>query len=267
MMGVAENFSTQATGGRRHAVATALAATGLVALLVTVLPAPAATAAKAPAVPSAAGTYTITENPGGSTVDLTLNANGTSVYGSSCRGLWIQQGKTIAFDVNETCSGATYAFSGTVGPKGLSSAKKPGELIFHFDGRNRFYGWYAVKTGSAAAPGRGRTVEGAPFSAARPKAKTSGDYGYYDGSGQSNDPLTLNSDGSAVLTLSGGTCTGLWVQSGKDIAWDWNNAPFCDDTVFVGTVSSKGLSSAATPGLGLQAAPQAMRTVTWYAVR
>jgi hypothetical protein len=202
-------------------------------------------------------------------VGLTLNANGTTLYSSNCRGLWIQEGKVIAFDVDETCGGATYAFSGTVGRKGLSSAKKPGELVFRFDGRSSYNGWYAIKTGAAAVtPGEERTLAGLPVSAAPAKPKAGGDYGYYDGNGNSNDQLTLNSDGTADLTLGDQECTGLWVQSGQEIAWDWNNAPFCAETVFVGTVSSKGLSSAAKPGLRRRGSADGTTTSTgtWYAV-
>jgi hypothetical protein len=280
-------FSRQARRSRGQRLKTTLAVSGLAALLVTGLLAPAATAlaragshagsaaagsrrpgAEAAAVKTAAGTYLLTLEPGGSTVALTLNADGTSRYSSTCRGLWIQQGKIIAFDVDETCGGATYAFSGTVGGKGLSSAKKPGELVFHFNGRNSYNGWYGVKTGAAVAPDDERTLAGLPFSARPAKPKAGGDYGFYDGNGNSNDPLALNSDGTADLTLGDQDCTGLLAQSGQEIAWDWNNAPFCSETIFVGTVSSKGLSSASTPGLRRRASADGTTssTGTWYAV-
>src|SRR5580692_12782619 len=192
-MGAEQIFSRPDRRWGRQRLKTTLALSGLAALLVTGLPAPAATAlarpgwhagaavagsgrpgAEVPAVKTAAGTYLLTLEPGGSTVDLTLNANGTSLYSASCRGLWIQQGKIIAFDVDETCGGATYAFSGTVGGKGLSSAKKPGELVFRFDGRSSYNGWYGVKTGAAGAADEARTPAGRPFSAGPAKPKAGG---------------------------------------------------------------------------------------------
>jgi hypothetical protein len=221
-----------------------LAAVGLLAgtVMVTASSSASARALKVPA--SAAGSYTYNDSVGDTLEGLVLGTDGTVTFSSGCTGLWVQSGKIFSMDINDNCSESTWIFSGVVGPKGLSSSKKPGALTLDnpsgFDGGT----WYATK-GAPESPASGPMATGAAPALRTPHVTSAvGNYGFYDEAGDSNLPLTLSSDGT--LSLSG-TCSGLWVQSGKDIAFDLNTDA-CSLFVMASPVSAKGLGTAKKPG-------------------
>jgi hypothetical protein len=149
-------------------------------------------------------------------------------------------------DLNADC-GDTGIFSGVVGSKGLSSAKKPGAVVF-YGGSASSGTWYAIKNRATGRPGSPPAAPSGHATPMAPRVLAGGNYGFYNiSSGPVNAPLSLASGNTVSLNDNGIVCTGLWVQSGKNIGWDLNSSN-CNPYVFVGTVSAKGLSSAKKPG-------------------
>jgi hypothetical protein len=107
-------------------------------------------------------------------------------------------------------------------------------------------------------------VNASPSHPAAPALSLAGNYHFFDTVGDSNEGLTLNSNGT--LTFSGG-CSGLWVKSGSNLAMDINAN--CSPTVWIfsGSVTTTGLSSQSHPGHLAEFSGSNRSTGLWYAVR
>ena len=103
----------------------------------------AAGAAPAHSSASPVGSYHYYDSKGDSNEGLTLNANGTVLFQSGCKGTWVTSGSSIAMDINSGCAGATWIFSGTVNSAGLSSKSHPGHLA-EFPSHS-LATWYATR--------------------------------------------------------------------------------------------------------------------------
>ena len=93
----------------------------------------------------AVGTYKYTDNLNDSGEGLTLKSNGTVTFESGCKGIWVEQGSTIAMDINAGCQGSHWIFTGTVSAQGLSSKAHPGRVFEQGTGGTRTGTWFAVK--------------------------------------------------------------------------------------------------------------------------
>jgi hypothetical protein len=223
---------------------------------------------------SAVGTYAYSDSFGVTDESLVISEGGTVALGSSCAGLWVQSGTIFTMDIDANCSVTvgtdvytlTAIFSGTIGRKGLSSAQKPGAMVLDDSSSGTSPGtWYAVKGGTSQASSAQTFSAWAMTSpdVGKPRSKKAGgDYGFFDQSGDSNLPLTLNTDGTLTISNSGTNCTGLWVQSGAHIAMDLNTSS-CGLFVFAAPVSARGLASEEKPG---NAEFNGAGTETWYAL-
>ena len=227
---------------------------------------------------SVVGTYAYSDSFGGTAESLVVSEAGTVTFATfgtytKCTGLWVQSGPIFTMDIDANCStgvspdetSVTSVFSGTIGRKGLSSANKPGSMVLDTvsgtgPGTTSPGTWYATKSGTSQASPEGPMTSS---DIGKPRSKKAGgDYGFFDQSGDSNLPLTLNSDGTLTISNGGTNCTGLWVQSGAHIAMDLNTSS-CGLFVFAAPVSARGLASEEKPG---NAEFNGAGTETWYAL-
>jgi hypothetical protein len=108
-------------------------------------------------------------------------------------------------------------------------------------------------------------VTAAPSHPAAPSLSLAGAYHYFDSVGDSNEGLTLHSNGTLVFN---GGCSGLWVKSGSSIAMDINaNCSPSSQWIYGGTVTASGLSSKTSPGHFEEFTGSIRTTGLWYAVR
>jgi len=228
-------------------------AASLVAGLASASTIGAGTSARAPAVASAAlrvGTYKFIMNGSDQgTISFAADFTYTSTLDGDDAGVWVQAGKSFTFDIT---SGADISrecvFIGTLTSKtAIGSASSPGRYACPGVGSSGT--WY-VKSSGAGAVQTSTGVSDTVGSATSASTFATGKYTLF-ANGSQFGKITYASGHTFSGTVDDDS--GSWAAGGNAFGMEItenNGGSFPDDVgcLFVGTLSSAGINSSASPG-------------------